>query len=138
MLVVQCAGYVFDALWHGLLQRGVEPQTFPDMLRHLATVHLPLYVGAFGVLVTTGLALARHRMRPAQSGRSLAIAFGGAVLSATGEGWHAVAHLQMDTGAAPLAGTLSFVGFLIVVAAMGYETRQRRRRAQVASHRRAA
>ena len=85
------------------------------MARHLATVHLPLYIGAFGVLVTTGLALARHRIRPAQTGRTLATALGGAVLSATGEAWHAVAHLRLDTGAAPLAGTLSFVGFLIVV-----------------------
>ena len=138
MIIVQLIGYAFDAVWHGLLQPGMEPQTFRDMVRHLSTVHLPLYVGALGVLVTTGMALAR-RMRRSSAGRALPIAFAGAALSVAAEAWHAYSHLQMDTHTGPIAGSLSFVGFLIVVVAMAVSSRQRRRRAQPrADQRRAA
>lgn len=85
-VVVQLVGLVTDAAWHGLLSRGVEPETLAEMVGHLATVHLPLYIGVLGLFVTAiwaaadpgrraaaGLALplvvARHR---AAGGRSLA------------------------------------------------------------------
>jgi hypothetical protein len=44
-LALQLAGLAFDGLWHGLLRPGVEPATFAEMLVHLASVHLPLYLG---------------------------------------------------------------------------------------------
>jgi hypothetical protein len=122
-IVVQFAGYVFDALWHGLISPGVEPHTVDEMAWHLVTVHLPLYVGALAVLVTTGLAL-RQRSRTAAA---LPIAFAGAVISVAGEAWHAVSHLRLDTQHAPVAGRVSFVGFVVVVVAMIASRRARRR-----------
>ena len=44
-LLLQALGYGFDAVWHGLLHPGVEPTTRSAMVRHLGTVHLPLYMG---------------------------------------------------------------------------------------------
>jgi hypothetical protein len=131
-LIVQFLGYVFDAVWHGLIQPGVEPETFRDMTRHLLTVHAPLYVGALAVLITTGMALA-------QSGRAragMAIAFGGALVSTAAEAWHAYSHLQMDTHLGPIAGSLSFVGFLVAVVATWLD--QRRRPRSTIERRRAA
>ena len=126
-LILQFLGYLFDAVWHGLLSPGVEPQAMGEMARHLATVHLPLYIGAASVLVSTSMALARTTRRAA--GFALPVALAGAVLSAAGEAWHAYSHLQMDTHSAPVAGSLSFIGFLVVVIAMSLSRRGRRRRA---------
>jgi hypothetical protein len=64
-LILQALGYVFDAIWHGLLHPGVEPTTMGDMVRHLGTVHLPLYLGAASVLVSTSRALLRQIRRSA-------------------------------------------------------------------------
>src|SRR5262245_6588887 len=123
-LIVQCVGYVFDALWHGVLDPGVEPTTMSEMARHLGTVHLPLYIGAAGVLVSTFGALLRQIRRPGPDiARSVACA--GAVLSAGAEGWHASSHLRLDTHTAPLAGILSVVGFIAVVAAMSLSSARR-------------
>jgi hypothetical protein len=124
-LTLQFVGYVFDAVWHALLQPGVEPATVRDMVRHLATVHLPLYLGSASVLVSTTAVLVRQLRRSA-AGIALPIAFGGAVLSAAAEVWHAYSHLQLDTHSGPIAGVLSGVGFLVVVVAMAL-SRQRRR-----------
>jgi len=44
-------GYLIDIAWHGFMSGDVEPSTFGDMARHLATVHLPLYLGCACVLV---------------------------------------------------------------------------------------
>jgi hypothetical protein len=127
-LIAQFVGYVFDAVWHGLLHPGFEPATVSEMARHLATVHLPLYLGAVGVLLTTTMALLQQIRR---SGGSVAlpIAFGGAVGSTAAEAWHAYSHLRLDTHSGPIAGTLSFVGFVVVVAAM-WRSRERRRPAR--------
>ncbi|HEU5195584.1 MAG TPA: hypothetical protein VFW70_12650 [Methylomirabilota bacterium] len=118
-LLVQGLGYAFDALWHGVLRPGIEPATFEAMLRHLLTVHLVLYVGAASLLVSTARLLALR-------GRGAPVAFGGALLSAGAEAWHAYSHLQLDTHAGPVAGTLSFVGFLVVLGAMVLARRRRR------------
>ncbi len=130
-LLLQGLGYAFDALWHGVLRPGVEPQTYEAMLRHLLTVHLVLYLGAASVLVSTAMLLARRR-------RGAAVAFAGAVLSAGAEAWHAWSHLQLDTHAGPVAGTLSFVGFLVVLVAMAVSGRRRRREAAEADRDRRA
>jgi len=125
-LILQALGYVFDAIWHGLLHPGVEPTTVEDMLRHLGTVHLPLYLGATSVLVSTSRALLRQIRRSAIS-LALPIAVAGAVLSTAAEAWHAHAHLRLDTHSAPMAGTLSIIGFLVVVIMMSLSRGDRRR-----------
>lgn len=123
-LAAQAFGYVVDAVWHGWISPGVEPATVEEMVRHLATVHLPLYVGAVSVLASTEVAVLR--LGRAASGTALA-AFAGALLSAGSEAWHASSHLRLDTQHAPVAGTLSFVGFLVAVVAMSLSGRSRRR-----------
>jgi hypothetical protein len=116
-LGLQFLGYVFDGIWHGLLNPGVEPTTVGEMGRHLGTVHLPLYVGAVSVLVSTSTALVRQIRRSATS-IALPIAVAGAALSTAAEAWHAYSHLRLDTHSAPVAGTLSVIGFLVVAITM--------------------
>jgi len=55
------------------------------------------------------------------------------VVSAGAEGWHAASHLRLDTHHAPVAGVLSFVGFLVVVVAMSLSSWAERRRAAAAT-----
>ena len=123
-LALQFVGYVIDVIWHGLLQPGVEPTTAGEMARHLGTVHLPLYIGAVSVLVSTTRAFLRRH------GPTVSIAFAGAVLSAGAEAWHASSHLRLDTHSAPVAGILSVIGFLVAVVAMSLSGWARRRRAR--------
>jgi hypothetical protein len=66
------------------------------MIRHLGTVHLPLYIGAASVLAAIVLALRRRRGRSGP-GVALPIAAAGAVLSVAAEAWHAYSHLRLDT-----------------------------------------
>ena len=135
-LTAQFLGYAFDAVWHGLLFPGLEPETRDEMIRHLAMVHLPLYVGVAGTLLATAWAALDARERLTLAPRRVALA--GATLSAIGEAWHAISHLRMDTHAAPMAGILSVVGFVIVVTAMGVASRRARKAADRPSERRAA
>ena len=121
-LAAQALGYVVDALWHGWLGAGVEPATVDAMVRHLGTVHLPLYVGAASVLASTEVALLR--LGRSADGATL-VAFAGALLSAGSEAWHAASHLRLDTAHAAIPGTLSFVGFVVVVVAMSLSRRRR-------------
>ena len=137
-LILQFLGYVLDAVWHGLVNPGVEPTTVEEMVRHLGTVHLPLYIGAASVLASTAGALLRQARRLA-IGIVMPIAFGGAALSAAAEAWHAYSHLHLDTHSAPIAGALSVVGFLVVVIAMSLSSgRWRRRSLDTTNKRRAA
>jgi hypothetical protein len=53
---VQLSGLAFDATWHGLLNPGFEAITISQMVRHLASVHLLLHLGAVSVLLSTGWA----------------------------------------------------------------------------------
>jgi hypothetical protein len=127
-LILQALGYVFDAAWHGLLNPGFEPATAAEMMRHLITVHLPLYIGAASVLASTAVALV-HQARHSQGGKALPAAFAGAVISAGAEAWHAASHLRLDTHAGPIAGMLSFLGFLVVLVALSLWSRRRRQAA---------
>jgi predicted membrane protein len=136
-VILQALGYAFDAVWHGVLNPGVEPTTVSEMVRHLATVHVPLYVGALSLLASTFVTLARQRGRSA-TGLALPAAFIGAVVSVAAEAWHAYSHLRLDTHSGPIAGTLSFVGFLVVLGAMSVFVRRRRQPDATASTRRAA
>jgi hypothetical protein len=136
-LLLQLLGYIYDAVWHGLLNPGVEPRTVAEMAWHLGTVHLPLYVGAASVLVSTSSALL-SRVGRSPLGVALPVAVAGAWLSAGAEAWHALSHLRLDTHTAPIAGTLSFVGFLAAVLAMASERWAKRKRASETSYRRRA
>ena len=52
-LSVQLLGLAFDAVWYGLLNLDFEAVIVDQMVRHLSTVHLPLYIGVLSVLVST-------------------------------------------------------------------------------------
>lgn len=126
-LILQFLGYILDAVWHGLLRPGVEPATVAEMVGHLGTVHLPLYIGTASVAVSASRALLSE-IRQSRPGIALPIAVGGAVVSAGAEAWHAYSHLRLDTHSAPVAGALSVVGFLAVLVAMSLSAGARRRR----------
>jgi uncharacterized membrane protein YpjA len=115
-LGIQFAGLVFDYAWHGL-HPDVTPVTVREMVTHLSTVHLPLYVGVLSVLITTAWALVGH-MRSSPIGLGLPVAFVGALIAAAGEGWHAYTHLQLSTHSGPIAGTTAFAGFIVAVSAL--------------------
>ena len=104
------------------------------MVRHLGTVHLPLYIGAASVLVATSRAL-RRQIRRSATGIARPIAVAGALLSTAAEAWHAYEHLRLDTHSAPLAGVLSVIGFFGVVIAMALSRRGRRRAADTTNAR---
>jgi hypothetical protein len=119
-LVLQLAGLAFDGVWHGVLRPGVEPKTLAEMVVHLGSVHLPLYLGVLAVLITTGWALVERR-----SGS--AFAFAGALLSTAGEAWHAFIHLRLSTQGGPVAEGVATIGFVVVVTAVWVGGRQERR-----------
>src|SRR2546427_9394755 len=60
-LALQAVGLAFDGVWHGLIRPGVEPTTFAEMIVHLGTVHLPLYLGVLSVVITSGWAFVERR-----------------------------------------------------------------------------
>jgi hypothetical protein len=74
-LAVQLAGLLFDVVWHAL-HPTFEAVTVREMVNHLSTVHLPIYLGALGVLVTTAWALVDQRRRR-RRGIALPVAFMG-------------------------------------------------------------
>jgi hypothetical protein len=125
-LSVQLFGLVFDAVWHGLLNPDFEAVTVDQMVRHLSTVHLPIYIGVLSVLVTTAWALI-DQMRRSKIGIALPVAFAGALVSTAGEIWHAYTHLQLSTHSGPIAGITSSFGFIVVVTALWLEGRHDRR-----------
>jgi hypothetical protein len=136
-VALQLGGLVYDAAWHGLLHPGVEPQTRREMAIHLVTVHLPLYVGVLSVFVTTLSALVGQLRRSSARPAWWVAAFGASV-SLVGETWHAVSHLQLDTHAGPVAGSLSPVGLILVAAALWRAGRVARRAGSAGAQRRAA
>jgi uncharacterized BrkB/YihY/UPF0761 family membrane protein len=125
-LGIQLAGLIVDIVWHAL-HSHFEAGTTEQMLVHLGTVHIPIYVGVVCVVLTTAWALIDQARRP-PIGAAFPVAFVGALISAAGEAWHAFMHLQLDTHGAPIAAATSFVGLLIVAAAMWASGRRDRRR----------
>lgn len=111
---VQAAGVVVDAIWHGLLHPGFEPQTFGETVQHLATVHLLLYLGVLGLCAVTAWALFA-RSQPPGTGIALPLAFAGALLQLGGEVWHAYVHLQLRPS--PFPELIGFVGLAVVIGA---------------------
>jgi len=125
-LTLQFFGLAFDAVWHGLLNPDFKAVTVGQMVTHLSTVHLPIYIGVLSVLVSTAWVLV-DQMRRSKIGGALLVAFAGAVLSAAGEIWHAYTHLQLSTHSGAIGGSLSFVGFIVVVTALWLAGRGSRR-----------
>ena len=115
-LGLQLGGLVYDIFWHAL-HSGFAATTRAEMLEHLGTVHLPIYVGVLCVVLTTAMALFRQ-VSLGDHGTALPIAFVGALISAAGETWHAYTHLQLSTHGGPFAAAVSFLGFLLVASAM--------------------
>lgn len=113
-VVLQIAGVAVDAVWHGLLRPDFEPQTHADMLRHLTTVHLLLYLGVLGLCAVTARALFGPP-RPPGTGAALPVAFAGALLQLGGEIWHAYVHLQLRPS--PLPELVSLLGLAVVIGA---------------------
>jgi hypothetical protein len=98
-LGLQLGGLVYDIFWHAL-HSGFEATTRVEMLEHLATVHVPIYLGVLCVVLTTAMALFRQ-VSLGDHGAALPIAFVGALISAIGETWHAYKHLQLATSRWP-------------------------------------
>ena len=124
-LALQLFGLVFDAIWHGLLNPDFEAVTIGEMVAHLSTVHLPIYIGVLSVLVTTAWALV-EQMRRSKIGVALPIAFAGSLVSTAGEVWHAYTHLQLSTHSGAIAGITAIFGFIVVVTALWLEERHDR------------
>src|SRR5438093_8652943 len=109
-LGVQLAGLIVDLVWH-VLHSDFEATTTEQMLVHLGTMHIPIYVGVLCVLLTTAWALIDQARRP-PIGASFPVAFVGGSISVAGEACHAYMHLRLDTHGGPIAAGISFAGFL--------------------------
>lgn len=125
---IQVVGVGFEAAWHGLLDPGFEATTVREMAAHLGTVHLPIYIGALAVLASTAWALV-DRMKRATAGVALPVAFTGAVVATAAEVWHAATHLQLSTRGGPIAGSIAWLGLLVVIVAVWLSGLGDRRRA---------
>ena len=126
-LTVQLFGLAFDAAWHGLLNPDFKAETVAQMVTHLSTVHLVIYIGVLSVLVSTAWALVHQIRRSKIGGVALPVAFAGALVSAGGEIWHAYTHLQLSTHSGPITGITAVFGLLVVVTALwlaGYHERR--------------
>jgi hypothetical protein len=134
-LVLYWIGVAYDIAWHGFIQPGFEADTFAEMLQHLRTVHLPIYLGVAALVVTTAWALVDH-VRRGRRGVAAPLAFVGGLLAAVGEGWHAYSHLQLTTHVGPLAFSLGVVGMLIVLGALiaGGRAERRERERRLLTH----
>src|SRR2546430_11632668 len=95
-LALQAVGFAFDGVWHGLIRPGAEPTTFAEMIVHLGTVHLPLYLGVLSVVITSGWAFVERR-----SGSAVALAR--APLSTAAGALHAPNPLPLSTRGGPHA-----------------------------------
>jgi hypothetical protein len=101
--------------------------TVSQMVSHLSTVHLPIYMGVVGVFLTTTWALV-DRMGRSRTGIALRVAFAGAAVSTAGEAWHAYGHLRLSTHISPIAEATAGFGLVVVVIAVWLDGRRARRR----------
>jgi hypothetical protein len=123
-VTVEIIGLAIDALWHGLLAAEVEPQTRVEMVRHLASVHLVLYVGVAALFLATAWALV-DQVRHGAAGVAPSLAFAGGTIQVIGEVWHATSHLHLQPNPTPeLAG---FVGLALAMVATAVAGRRARR-----------
>jgi len=137
-LGVEYVGLAYDLAWHGFLNPGFGAPTMDEMVKHLSTVHLPLYLGVAGMLVSSTWALVDH-LRRSERGLAIPVAFVGSLIQTAGETWHAYSHLQLITHMGPIALSVSFIVMVIVAAALVAGRRaDRPRAAEVGERRRAA
>ena len=132
-LIIQWLGMAYDFAWHGLISPDFEATTAPEMVRHLGTVHVPLYIGVALTFLATAWALIVH-LRRGEHGKAIPIAFLGSVIQVVGEAWHASSHLRMSPHVGPLAFSVSFVGMLIVLGALILGGRAERRAHRLLTH----
>jgi hypothetical protein len=111
-MIVEFVGLAVDALWHGVLHRDFEAGTLPEMVRHPATAHLPLYIGVLGLLGSTTWALLA-RVKRGKGGIALPLAVVGAAVQTVGEAWHAYSHLMLRPN--PLPELFGFAGLLMAI-----------------------
>ncbi len=114
-VVVELVGLSVDAFWHFLLEPEFEGESVREMARHLATVHLLLYLGVLGLLASTTWALI-GRARQSGVGLALPVMVGGAAIQTAGEVWHAYSHLHLRPNPAP--EVIGFLGLAAVIAAL--------------------
>jgi hypothetical protein len=93
------------------------------------SVHLPLYLGVAGMLASSAWALV-DQLRWSRTGFAVPAAFAGSLIQTAGETWHACSHLQLTTHIAPIAFAVSFIGMVIVIAALVAGRHESRRRAR--------
>jgi hypothetical protein len=105
-----------------------DAKTVDEMVNHLTTVHLLIYIGVTSVLLTTAWALV-DQIRRSKIGVALPVAFAGALVSTAGEIWHAYTHLQLSTHSGPIAGITAVFGFIVVVTTLWLARHQDRRAA---------
>lgn len=133
-VTVEIIGLAIDALWHGVLAAEVEPQTRVEMVRHLASVHLVLYVGVAALFLVTGWALIDRVRQPRPGAASITLvglALAGATIQVIGEVWHAVSHLHLQPTPTPeLAGFVGLALVIVATAAAGRRARQGTQRAR--------
>jgi hypothetical protein len=113
-VIVEILGLAVDALWHGVLSPEVEPRTHAEIVRHLATVHLVLYVGVVMLFVSTVWALVAQARR-GSVGIALPVAVVGAAVQLGGEIWLAYSHLPLQPN--PLPELAGFLGLAVALAA---------------------
>ena len=132
-LVLYWVGVAYDIAWHGVIQPGFEADTFDEMLQHLGTVHLPIYLGVAALVITTAWALV-DQVRRGRRGVAAPLACVGGLLAAAGEGWHAYSHLQLTTHMGPVAFFVGFIGMLLVLGALIAGGRAERRERRLLTH----
>jgi hypothetical protein len=124
-VIVQVFGFAIDGIWHGFLKPGFEPRTTGEMVRHLTTVHLVLYLGVLGLLVTVALTLV-NQARQSSIGLALPLALAGAVVQTAGETWHAYSHLRLRPS--PTPEIVAFAGLVVAIVALVCSRPDARRR----------
>ena len=128
-VVVQGIGLAIDGVWHGAVGRGFEPRTRSEMAKHLASVHVVLYVGVLALLASIAWALVTEARR-SSAGLALPVAFAGAAVQSGGELWHAYSHLALRPKPAP-----ELIGFTAIVALVVWRRSGRRTESNTESRR---
>jgi hypothetical protein len=123
-VTLQAIGFAIDAVWHGVVARGVELDTRGEMVRHLATVHLLLYLGVLALLASVAWALVSQARR-STVGLALPVALAGSTVQAGGELWHAYSHLELHPS--PTPELIGFAGLVIAIIALVVWRRSSRR-----------
>lgn len=122
-VVLQVLAFTWEGLWHGVLNPEFErAPTVEAMRHHLATVHIPFYLGIVALLAATAWALV-DRVRRGSTGIAIPLVFAMAVGQVVGQIWDAVGHLRLSHGG-PIAWTLIVLGFVGVPVVLWIDRRR--------------